>query len=98
MPDTETLAGSHEAERALLAALLLDESGSTSFVFDLITPEDFASEANRLAYRGMLRVRGNHRLVEPVSLIDALRGTGDLDKAGGATYIASLLDGNPAAT
>ena len=85
-----------EAERATLGALLLDWT-SINDVVTLLRPEHFYSMQNQIVYRAMLNLFNKSVTGDTITLINELTGIGELDKAGGAAYVASLTDTVPSA-
>ncbi len=83
-----------ESERATLGSILLDNS-SLAVAAELIGPNDFFSEANKVLFSRMLTLSDAGRTVDLVTLNDELRKEGTLEKVGGASYLASLTDGVP---
>ncbi len=88
---TINLPYSPEAERALLGAILLDNS-NLDRVLSVLSQDHFYLEAHRLILKEMedLSRRGEFDLI---ILTEALKRKGLLSKVGGAQYIASLVDG-----
>lgn len=82
-----------EAERAVLGALML-ESSLWNQAADLTT-DDFLIPSNRIIFGHMSGMRGESLPFNPVMLCDRLRASGEYDRVGGHTYVASLLDGIP---
>ncbi len=83
-----------EAERACLGSMLLDRE-AIEVAIDVLTDEDFYSEQHRIIFRTLLELYGRSTPVDIVTLTDYLRGSGELDSAGGVGYISSLLDETP---
>jgi replicative DNA helicase len=83
-----------EAERACLGSMLLDKE-AIEVAIDVLTDEDFYSEQHRIIFRTLLELYGRSTPVDIVTLTDYLRGSGELDSAGGVGYISSLLDETP---
>jgi replicative DNA helicase len=83
-----------DAERAILGAILLDPD-VVHRVADLVHPEDFFQEAHRLIYETVLSLDDAGTPIDVITLVTGLRREGYLERAGGATYVASLLDGVP---
>ncbi|MBV1769400.1 MAG: replicative DNA helicase [Candidatus Desulforudis sp.] len=79
------------AEQAALGALLMDQDAIFRVV-SIIKPDDFYHSANRLIYKAALSLQDVGQPVDLVTVTDQLRREGLLEKAGGATYIASLSD------
>jgi replicative DNA helicase len=83
-----------DAERSVLGAVLLDPHALyTSLEF--VRPEDFFLEQHRRIYEGMIALGEGRRAIDLVMLVDELERRGDLEAAGGAAYLAQLLDGVP---
>ena len=86
-----------EAERALLGSVLLDNS-ALYLALDRVSEDDFFSQANRLVFATMCRVKGAGHDVDLVTLCEEFGKRGEIEKAGGATYLATLTDGVPVGT
>ena len=86
-----------EAERALLGSILLD-NGALNPAVEVLTKEDFFSEAHRLAFERMIALSEKNRTIDLVTLSEELAKEGLLEKAGGAAYLAALTDGVPIGT
>ncbi len=83
-----------EAERAVLAAALLD-ADAYSVAASVVTASDFFRDAYRRLFAAMGVL---HRAAIPIDLVplkDLLTRTGDLDQVGGPAEIARLTDGHP---
>lgn len=88
----------NEAEQATLGALLLDWDGVLSGannIFKLLTPEKFYSIQNQVIFKAMLTLFQKSVKSDTITLIDELTKNGDLEKAGGAGYIATLANTVP---
>ena len=85
---------SDEAEQATLGALLLDWE-KRSDVFTLLRPERFYSLQNQLVFKAMRSLDEQTIKGDTLTLINELTKTGDLEKAGGVAYIASLTNTVP---
>ena len=93
-PDTDTLPARPDAERSLLGSLLIDGS-LLSRVMEFLAPEDFASEPHRILYEAALALADRREGIDLVTIQGELEKTGRLDRAGGATYLAGLVDRVP---
>jgi hypothetical protein len=80
-----------EAERALLGAVLLDNSASGA-VFDLV-PEDFSLPEHKVIFRFLNVLHGMEQSPDLLLLTEALKQCGSLEEAGGVGYLARLVDG-----
>jgi replicative DNA helicase len=83
-----------EAERSVLGAILLD-SASLSFVVPVLGQEDFFPDTHRRIYRAMLELFERSAEIDTLTLKEELDRTGGVEKAGGAAYLASLVDAVP---
>jgi len=87
-----TLPHNLEAERAVLGALLLDPR-AFDVVLEILSPDDFYSDAHRLVYQSMVELESKGTPIDLISLVDNLKGRGALEKVGGEVVVASLADG-----
>jgi replicative DNA helicase len=93
-PDQDVLPARPDAERSLLGSLLI-EGGLLTRVMEFLVPEDFASEAHRLIYESCLGLADRHEGRDLVTVQSELEKTGRLERAGGAAYLAGLVDRVP---
>jgi len=89
-----TLPHNLEAERALLGAVLLDNS-ALNLALESLGKDDFFSEAHRITFEKMIALSDKNRTIDLVTLSEELSKEGLLEKAGGAGYLASLSEGVP---
>ncbi len=80
-----------EAERAVLAAMLLD-SVAIAVVVQTCSAEDFYRPAHRKICAAVFRMFEKNEAVDLVTLTEALRSSADLDQVGGEVYLAEILD------
>lgn len=86
----------HDAERAVLGALLADPEVALREVRDTaVTWRDFADPRHQVLYAACLELDRIGRPVDPVTLGQYLEQRRALDKAGGKPYLAGLLDEVP---
>jgi replicative DNA helicase len=83
-----------EAERACIGSMLLDKE-AIEVAIDILNEEDFYSEQHRIIYKSLIELYGRSTPVDIVTLTDFLRGSGDIDRAGGVGYVSALLDEVP---
>ncbi len=83
-----------EAERSVLGAVLLD-STSLSSVVPILSEEDFFPDTHRRIYRGMLELFQRSAEIDLLTLKEELDRTGAVAKAGGTSYLTSLIDAVP---
>ncbi len=87
-----------EAERSVLGAILLDDKVIFNASEILKDENDFYYEPNRIIYRAMLCLMRDDRPCDPIIVMDELRRHDELEKVGGAAYLATLTDGLPRCT
>ena len=79
-----------DAEQAVLGTILANGENLYK-VIETLKPEDFYREAHRLIYQVMLDLNEKDEPITLLTITEALKQTGDLERAGGVSYIASLL-------
>jgi replicative DNA helicase len=77
-----------EAEQGILSAIM---NGAPIEDIDL-APGDFYRTAHQVVFSAMLQMERNRQPVELVGLVDHLRNSGHLEKTGGASGVAALMD------
>lgn len=83
-----------EAERILLAAILMD--GKTlKTIADKIVPNDFFHDHHRRIYMAMLELAEDELPIDLVPLTDRLEKKRELQGVGGAAYVSQLMDSVP---
>jgi replicative DNA helicase len=87
---------SNDAEQAVLGAMLLDQDAALKAA-EFLDDTMFYKEAHRVLFRGMVSLTERGDVIDPVTLRDELGKRGDLDRAGGMEYIATLIDVVPTA-
>lgn len=87
---------SEEAEISVLSAMLIDGDAVARAV-EMVDDGAFYKEANRRVYRAMLRLYSRGEVIDVVTLSDELKSAGELEGAGGMSYIARLVDAVPTA-
>ncbi len=83
-----------EAEQALLGSILLRQDAMND-IMDVISPRSFYAEKHRLIFETMLELFGKGSPIDLLSLTSRLEEKGLLERAGGASYIASLANSVP---
>ncbi len=92
----KTLPHNLEAERAVLGAILLEDSALLT-VFEILKSQDFYLDSHRKVFEKMLHLMNNARPIDLVTLKDELQRANELESVGGAAYLAGLTDGLPRA-
>ena len=85
-----------DAEESVLGGILLD-TNALDRVIEVMGVEDFYRESHRKIFRAMLNLSDKREPIDLITLTDSLRGRGELQDIGGATYLAELVDRVPSA-
>jgi len=93
----KTLPNNLEAERSILGAILLDEKAFHQ-VLEILRKEDFYLEGHRKIFEKMYSLAVESKAIDLITLKNELQRSDDLERAGGAVYLASLTDGLPRVT
>ena len=92
-----TIPSNIEAEKAVLAACLLNGE-IVEEVLVKLTPEDFFRPAHRIIFASIRELNERRIPVDQISVAENLRGSGQLDAAGGRAYLVELADNSFALT
>lgn len=74
-----------------LGAILMDES-NIARAEELLSPHDFYRGAHKEIYEAMLDLHNERKPIDTVTLINALRNRGVLEKIGGIGYLSELIE------
>jgi replicative DNA helicase len=85
-----------EAEQSILGGLLLDNEAADR-IGDLVSEDDFYSDAHRVIYRHVLGLAADGKPVDVVTLSEALGQVQKLDYVGGLAYLGALVANVPSA-
>jgi len=88
------LPSSIESEKSILGAILLDNSVCNQAV-EMLRRDEFFLDSHRRIYDKMVLLSERSLPIDLVTLSEELRRAGEFEQVGGATYIASLIDGVP---
>lgn len=83
-----------DAERSILGSVLLDNDRFDE-LDSLLPPQAMFIDSHRRIYKAFKKIRDDDQPIDLVTICDELRRTGEFEQIGGATYIASLIDGVP---
>ncbi len=86
-----------DAERSVLGAVLLDNHALNA-ALERLKPEDFFLGQHRRVFQQMIVLGEAQQAIDLVTLTDELHRRGELEAAGGAAYLAQLMDGVPRVT
>jgi len=85
-----------EAEQSVLGGILLDNKALNA-AQEILSPEDFYSDAHKKIFIAMQELTDRGEPVDLITLSDRLRDKKELDRVGGAAYLATLVDTVPSA-
>jgi replicative DNA helicase len=85
---------SAEAERAILGAILLDNSKYPQAA-ESLHADDFSLDSHRRIYMRMMELAESGRPVDYVTLTEQLHQHKEIESVGGEIYVTSLTDGLP---
>jgi len=83
-----------DAERSVLGAILL-ENHALNAAIEKLKSEDFFLDQHRRIFDRMIELGEAQQAIDLVTLTENLHRRGELDAAGGAAYLAQLVDGVP---
>lgn len=83
-----------DAERAILGAVLLDNS-TYSQAAEFLHAEDFSLDSHRRIYLRMMELAETGRAIDFITLTEQLGQHKEIEVVGGVTYVTSLTDGLP---
>ncbi len=83
-----------EAERALLGAIML-RSDAIHEVSDLLSSDSFYAEKHKTVYRAFVALAASGAPIDLLSVANYLRENNELERAGGASYLADLVNAVP---
>lgn len=86
-----------EAEQALLGACLLDRMAAINSL-EFLHAQDFYREDHRYIYECISKLINEGAPCDLVTVVDSLTETGNLERAGGIPYLASLSNAVPSAS
>src|SRR5208282_179965 len=81
-----------DAERSILGAILLDNNALNTAI-EALKAEDFFLPQHRHVFQQMIALGESQQAIDLVTLTEELHRHGELEAAGGAPYLASLVDG-----
>jgi len=86
-----------EAERSVLGALMLDKDAIIK-VANLLREGDFYKDDHNMIYEAMVELYEKHEPIDVLSLSNRLEEKGQLDKIGGSSYLATLVNSVPSSS
>ncbi|MEM1111662.1 MAG: replicative DNA helicase [Pseudomonadota bacterium] len=86
-----------EAEQSVLGGLLLSADGWDA-VAEAVSASDFYRPDHRLIFRQIAKLADGSEPIDVITVADKLEASGELDAAGGLTYLAELAQNTPSAS
>jgi replicative DNA helicase len=83
-----------EAEKTVLGGILVNNA-FLNVVLSTINVEDFYKDAHRTILEKMIQLMDRGQPIDLLTLSEELSRAGQLEEVGGASYLASLMDGVP---
>lgn len=83
-----------EAEQSVLGAMILEREALLKGC-ELLKPDHFYKEAHRIIFRSMLKLSERGDPVDAVTVGEELAKSGDIEQAGGLTYLTQLTNTVP---
>lgn len=83
-----------DAEQMILGCIILDNAVAPQALYEL-SPDDFGIDSHKLIFEAMRSLDRAKRAINPLTLIDQLTTSGQLERVGGPGFISSLFDGVP---
>ncbi len=89
-----SLPQSIEAEQSVLGSMIIDKNAIAK-VLESLEEEDFYRDGHKVIYRTILEMFRNDIAVDLLTLLEYLKSTDMLERAGGVTYITELSSSVP---
>jgi replicative DNA helicase len=90
-PGYRTPPHSREAEESVIGAVLLSED-AVNDVMDLLDPADFYIPAHQAIFESIRTLFDSSQAIDVVTVSEALRRQGELEKIGGVQYLTRMVD------
>ncbi|MFH1752828.1 MAG: replicative DNA helicase [Candidatus Omnitrophota bacterium] len=85
-----------EAEIAVLGSMIIDKD-AIAMAIPMLSPEAFYSDSHQKIFSSVIMLYDNNKAVDVLTLVEDLKRKGELEKIGGASYIAGLTSVIPTA-
>ena len=83
-----------DAEKGVLGSIIL-EPGRLDEVTNILQPNDFHAEANKLLYIQLIELHDQRKRIDATLILERLQASGRLVAVGGSAYIAEVLHAVP---
>lgn len=94
MINSKPLPNNIQSEQASLGSMLLDKEALMATI-GFLKPEDFYPEKHQIIYRGILDLSDKNQVVDLATISEELKKKKMLEKVGGITYLAHLINSVP---
>lgn len=78
-----------EMEESVLGALMLEKEAYAT-IADLLRPESFYKDQNRLVFEGIMALAAKEQPIDMLSVAEKMRSLGTLEQVGGGVYLSEL--------
>ena len=93
-PVMRSLPQSIEAEQSVIGSMIIDKSAIAQ-VAEKLGEDDFYRDGHKVIYRAIFEMFKNDMAVDLLTLLEYLKSTDQLEKAGGVTYITEVSSSVP---
>ncbi len=90
----KTLPASLEAEKAVLASILLNEE-NLGLVCDILEAKDFYTRSHQIIYQALIDLSSKNKRIDLLTLQDELEKKDQLEISGGVSYLIELQEDIP---
>ena len=93
-PVMRSLPQSIEAEQSVLGSMIIDKNAITK-VMEKLKEDDFYRDGHKIIYKAISEMSREDMAVDLLTLLEYLKSTDQLDRAGGVTYITEVSSSVP---
>lgn len=93
-PTMKSLPQNIEAEQSVIGSMIIDK-GAIAKVAEKLNEEDFYRDGHKTIYRAIFEMFRNDMAVDLLTLLEYLKSSEGLEKAGGVTYITEVSSSVP---
>lgn len=80
-----------EAEKSVLGAMMIDDE-AIGLAVEILDESWFYEESHRKIYSAIIELYNSHKNVDLITLSDKLKSDGQLESAGGVSYLSEIID------
>ena len=93
-PVMRSLPQSIEAEQSVLGSMIIDKNAITK-VMEKLRDEDFYRDGHKVIFKAISEMSKEDMAVDLLTLLEYLKSTDQLERAGGVTYITEVSSSVP---